>query len=112
MRATWPGARSGRISITTLPLVVSSVSVFSGLAIEECLSLFAGIVEAEKEWPAGDRIAQCGRHWQRRAALHHQDQRAVIGELLIIRNVARLMGDTRAEDLAVALETQPHGQLH
>src|SRR5262249_5785441 len=33
MRATCPGARSGRISITTLPLVVSSVSVSSGLAI-------------------------------------------------------------------------------
>src|SRR6476646_3789457 len=33
MRATCPGARSGRISIVTLPLVVSSVSVSSGLAI-------------------------------------------------------------------------------
>src|SRR5574340_53600 len=33
MRATWLGARSGRISITTLPLVVSSVSVSSGFAI-------------------------------------------------------------------------------
>src|SRR4029077_16828135 len=33
MRATWPGARSGRISIVTLPLVVSNVSVSSGLAI-------------------------------------------------------------------------------
>src|SRR5665647_2422946 len=33
MRATWPGAKSGRMAITTLPLVVSSVSVSSGLAI-------------------------------------------------------------------------------
>src|SRR5262249_55070622 len=33
MRATCPGARSGRISITTLPLVVSSVSVSSGFTI-------------------------------------------------------------------------------
>src|SRR5579885_2750162 len=37
MRATWPGARSGRISITTLPLVVSRVSVSSGLAIRNSL---------------------------------------------------------------------------
>src|SRR5690242_4865461 len=33
MRATCPGASSGRISITTLPWVVSRVSVSSGLAI-------------------------------------------------------------------------------
>src|SRR4051812_22574269 len=33
MRATCFGARSGRISITTLPFVVSSVRVSSGLAI-------------------------------------------------------------------------------
>src|SRR5687767_14020989 len=30
MRATWPGARSGRMAITTWPLVVSMRSVFSG----------------------------------------------------------------------------------
>src|SRR5262249_10268068 len=33
MRATCFGARSGRISMTTLPLVVSSTSVSSGLAM-------------------------------------------------------------------------------
>src|SRR5207247_536207 len=40
MRATWPGARSGRIRMTTLPLVVSSVSVFSA-SVMGC-SLLAG----------------------------------------------------------------------
>src|SRR4029079_3966797 len=39
MRATCPGARSGRISITTLPLVVSSVSVSSGFAISLPLTI-------------------------------------------------------------------------
>src|SRR6185312_3837088 len=33
MRATWPGARSGRSSMTTLPLVVSIRRAFSGSLI-------------------------------------------------------------------------------
>src|SRR5687767_1593682 len=33
MRATWPGARSGRISMTTLPFEVSRIIVSSGFAI-------------------------------------------------------------------------------
>src|SRR5581483_9626410 len=39
MRATWPGARSGRISITTLPLVVSRIMVSSGFAIASSFRL-------------------------------------------------------------------------
>src|SRR5690348_2933543 len=39
MRWTWPGARSGNISITTLPLVVSMTSAFSGSLIS-AISLF------------------------------------------------------------------------
>ncbi len=39
MRATWFGARSGRSRITTLPLVVSMISVFSGSMAGMGLSL-------------------------------------------------------------------------
>src|SRR5690606_24985178 len=42
MRPTWPGARSGNISITTFPLVVSRISVFSGSLISAISNSFPG----------------------------------------------------------------------
>src|SRR4051812_21322345 len=40
MRATWPGARSGRIAITTSPLLVSMMSVSSGFSMSAMSSSF------------------------------------------------------------------------
>src|SRR3569833_2048559 len=61
MRATWPGARSGRISSTTLPLVVSSVSVSSGLAIRKTPSN-SDSKTSPLSWPGLTRPSRLGAY--------------------------------------------------
>src|SRR5581483_670068 len=112
MRATWPGARSGRISITTLPLVVSRVSVFSASAMVLYLLLFPGIEKSKDHRPARDRIAEAFRKRKRRAAGYRVGQRLVIDRALLGRYGAALVGDAAAKDVAVTFKTQQHGEFH
>src|SRR5271166_4750506 len=112
MRATWPGARSGRISITTGPCVVSSVSVSSGLAIVLCLSLLAIVDEMECEGPPRNRRAETVGKRQWRTAADRGGERGVVDGAPLIGHVRRLIGDAAAENLAVAPEAEHHSEVH
>src|SRR5882757_4762008 len=105
MRATWPGARSGRISITTLPLVVSRIMVLSVLVIG-CLSLEGSVVdETDGNRLAGDRPRHSRREVERRAARERRVDGIKIGIPRFRRNPgADISHARRRDDLAAAPE--------
>src|SRR5215468_4782508 len=112
MRATWLGARSGRMAIVTFPLVVSSTSVSSVLVIVLSLLFVAIIDVADVDRATGDLPAQPLGQRQRRTARQRIVDGIAVGLPRLWRNSARRIGQARqAEGVAVALEAQPHGHL-
>src|SRR4051794_5733365 len=112
MRATWPGARSGRIAITTRPLAVSRIIVSSGLAIKLRLSLVPCILDMQYERPSRNRVGEAFGQRQWGAAAQWRQQRAVIDRTPLFGDAGGLVGDAGDENLAVPLERKPHRQLH
>src|ERR1044072_7207566 len=112
MRSTCFGARSGRNSITTLPLVVSSVS-FS-LSAMMLNFLDAAIVdETQREGTPGERIAERGGEGERRAARQRVGHGALIDGPGICGNPRRHRSEARlAQDFAAAIEGKEHGHFH
>src|SRR3954468_7100581 len=112
MRSTCLGARSGRSSITTLPLVVSSVS-FSLSAIALRLSAVASVEEIDPERAACDRTAHCfrERHW--RATVDRLGNRRVVALPFFVGDRTREVDDARlAEQFAGALEAHLKGDVN
>src|ERR1700722_9636989 len=114
MRETWPGARSGRISIRIVPLVVSRISVLSASCAFSvmdvlCLLEFSVVDETDGHGPARERVAEPIGERQWIAApqrLRHGD---AIGEALVLRRARRFIGDFRpAENLSLAGEAEQH----
>src|SRR5436190_22662138 len=96
MRATWPGARSGRIWMTTLPLLVSRISVLSLSVIScSCLLEFPIVDESHGKGSAGRRVPKSIGERQRRATLDHLGHRRAVGQSIIIGRVRRFEGNSR-----------------
>src|SRR3989442_14955444 len=114
MRATWPGARSGRIRMTTWPLVVSSVSVFSALVMDVlCLLEFSIVDEPHGKRAAGDCVPERIGERQGRATFEHLGHGNAVGQPFVIRCAAGFECDPRlAEEFAVAPEAHLHRDLH
>src|SRR5262249_16892558 len=103
MRSTCLGARSGRSSITTLPLVVSSVSFFLS-AIASRLSAVASVQKIDPERPARDRPAHRLGERHLRAAIDRFGDCRVVALPLLVGDRARKGDRARlAEQIAVAL---------
>ena len=83
MRSTCFGARSGRSSITTLPLVVSSVSLFRCQPWDLCLPAVAPVEEIDPERAARDRAAHRFGERHRRAAIDRLGDRRVVALALL-----------------------------
>src|SRR5215471_786497 len=110
MRATCVGARSGRISIATVPLVVSRMrrllvsSAFSVMGCP-CLLEFSVVDESQRHRAPGKRTAERIGEAQRKATGERLRQCGPIGHALLLGRTRRLVGDARlAEELAAALE--------
>src|SRR5215469_12772969 len=111
MRATWVGARSGRMSIATVPWVVSrmSRSAFSVMA-NPCLLELSVVDESQRHRASGERIAERVGETQGQAAGERLRERCPIQHALLLGCGGRLVGDARlAEQLAAALEAHHHG---
>src|SRR5690242_10842538 len=116
MRATWPGAKSGRKAMATGPLVVSRTS-FCGSAcavmLRPCFLEVSAVDESHGHGAAGERIAERLGERERRAAGDRLRQREAIGVALGICCTRRLVGDAwLAVEVAGALEAQQHRDLH
>src|SRR5262249_739420 len=111
MRATWPGARSGRISMTTWPLVVSRIRVLSLIVLNSFL--VALIYEAHDRRAARHRVAERVRERQRRAGVDGRDHGTLVERLGLGRSLARHIGEA---GLALkgprSREGQHHGHIH
>src|ERR1700687_3347311 len=114
MRATCPGARSGRMAITTLPWVVSRISSFCLSVMGLLLSLSGSVVDkTDGDRAARDGAAHSCAERQRRATLQRLRNGATIDLPGLVANSRRRIGHARlADDLAVALESEAHGHLH
>src|SRR5499427_3856598 len=96
MRATWPGARSGRISITTSPWVVSRIRVFWSLSVMVSDSFFVSSVDEWKDGgTSGHRIAEPLRKRQRRAGVDGLDRGALVQRPGLGRRLTRHVGEAR-----------------
>src|SRR5882672_856112 len=96
MRATWPGARSGRISMTTWPLVVSRISVLSVASLIVLDSFLVSLFYEDLDGrTARQRVAERFRERQRRAGVDGGDRGALIERLGLCRRLVRHIGETR-----------------
>src|SRR5262252_2028104 len=92
MRATWPGARSGRIRIVTGPFEVSRRSVLSrsasgfGVMGGFDFLFLAGFYDRDHEGASRNGIAELLGDGQRGAAIEHIDHRPLIGRPDFRRN--------------------------
>src|SRR5262249_10782944 len=112
MRATWPGARSGRISMTTWPWVVSRISLLVSLIVLDSLFV-ASIYEDFHIRAARQRVAERFRERQRRAGVDGGDCGALVERLGLRRSLGRHIGEARlALKGAAAREGQHHGHIH
>src|SRR5262245_29997910 len=114
MRATCPGARSGRISMTTSPLEVSRIMVLSVASLIVLGSLFVSpIYETHEVRAARHRVAERFRERQRRAAVDGGDHGTLIERLGLRRRLPRHISETRlALKGSRAREGQHHGHVH
>src|ERR1700724_1192757 len=111
MRATWPGARSGRISMATGPWVVSRINVLSLMWSNSLL--VAPIDERHDFWSSGERIAEPGRERQRHAGVDGRDHGALVERTGLGLRLARYVGEARlAENRAGAGEVEHHRHVH
>src|SRR3954467_9994730 len=102
MRATWPGARSGRISMVTGPCVVSRIRVFSvalmlvSLALEgkSCQVNFAA-TELDPERMAPGGAGHCIGKWHRRAALQRLHHRDPVLQPVVVEGLRGFIGNPR-----------------
>src|ERR1700674_5764577 len=123
MRATWRGARSGRIAIVTGPLDVSSTRVYS----ESCSAAWSGFWgigvlgflflarfnDRDREGAARNSAAKLLGDRQRGAAVEHVDGGALIGRLDLGWHPGRREGEARlAENFAVPGESEPQRDPH
>src|SRR3981189_3194512 len=107
MRATCPGARSGRISITTLPCVVSRIRVLSPAWLILSSFCVSPVYEGKEVGTSGHRVAEPFREGQRRAGADGGDRDALVERPGLRRRPARHDGGTpRAQDLARLREGQ------
>src|SRR6266849_1782423 len=106
MRVTCPGARSGRIAMTTLPCVVSRIIVLSWSVMGAlCLFEFSIVDEPHGERAAGDRVPERIGERQGRTAFEHLGYGQAVGQPVIVARAGRFECDPRlAEQLAVAPE--------
>src|ERR1700746_2045104 len=101
MRATWPGARSGRIAITTGPLVVSrrsvlpAASALSVMVCPFCLDELAVVDEAHGHRSPGESIAERVGEVQRHAAFQRLSHGGTIRHPFLVGRFRRLIGDAR-----------------
>src|SRR5579871_2914790 len=93
MRATWPGARSGRISITTWPLVVSRIRVLSLIVLNSFL--VASIDEGHDLGRARECVAERFGERQRRAGVDGGDDRTLIERFRLRRSLRCHVGEAR-----------------
>src|SRR5215468_1557114 len=119
MRATWPGARSGRITIVTGPLEVSRRSVLSRSAsgfwvIGGFGFLFlAGFHDGDHEGASRNGSAELLGDGQRGAAIKHVNHCPLIGGPDFRSYPGRRKGEPRlAENRTVACEGKPYCDLH
>src|SRR3982751_6280820 len=112
MRSTCFGARSGRNSITTLPLVVSSVS-FSLSAIALRLPAVSPVQKVHPERSARHRAAHRLRERHGRAAIDRLGGGGVVALSFLVSDHAREVDDARlAEQFAAALEAYLKRQVN
>src|SRR5215470_16476240 len=96
MRATWPGARSGRISITTSPWVVSRISVLSPASLMGLGSfLVSAVYERKGERPPRDGVTEPIGERQRRAGVDRGGRGALVERPRLRRRLAGRKGKTR-----------------
>src|SRR5260370_19031654 len=99
MRATWPGARSGRIRIVTGPLEVSRRSVLSRSAsgfwaMGGFSFLFlAGFYDWDHEGASRNGVAELLGDGQRGAAIEHIDHWPLVGRPDFRGNPGRREGE-------------------
>src|SRR3981081_2986356 len=113
MRATCPGARSGRISITTLPCVVSSISVLWPACLILSSFCVSPVYEGKEVGTSGHRVAEPFREGQRRAGADGGDRAALVERPGLRRGLALHEGEARlAQDLARLREGQHDRHPH
>src|SRR4029077_18054063 len=96
MRATWPGARSARISITTSPWVVSRISVLSPASLMGLGSfLVSAVYERKGERTARRGVAEARRALQRRAGVDGGDRGTLVERAGLGRRLAGREGEAR-----------------
>src|ERR1043166_7433679 len=111
MRSTCFGARSGRSAITTLPLVVSRISVLSLSAMELHLLAVAPVEEIDPEHPPRRRGAHRLREGHRRTQVDRFGDRLIVAIAQFRRDLLDERDDLRlAEEFAGALEADVESQ--
>src|SRR5580704_14497219 len=113
MRATWLGARSGRIVMVTGPLEVSSSNVLSNSAVLVIgilrLLIFTRFNDRKNQQTSRGGAAEFLGDRQRSAAVEHVDHCTLIGHPHLRRHARRYESEARlAENLAVPVETVLH----
>src|SRR5262249_39975195 len=112
MRDTWLGARSGRISTTTRPLVVSNTILWSSLMVLLRSAVLAVVDEPGPDRAAGNGRARTAGQPERRAAVQRVDDGALIGRPDLVRQRRGRIGKARlSHDLACAVEAEADGDL-
>src|ERR1700722_19648128 len=107
MRATWPGAKTGRITMLTGPWEVSSSNVLSRVSDASVMRIFCFLFLARFDDRENERAPRNGAakflgYGERRATVQHVDDRALIGRPDLRRHAGRRKSETRlAQDLAV-----------
>src|SRR5215471_6343117 len=119
MRATWPGARSGRIKMVTGPLEVSRSNVLSRSASgfwvmgNFGLLFLAGFDDGNHKRAPGNGVAEPLTDRQRRATLEHVYGGVMVGGLHLLRRLMGGVGEARlGQKLAIALEGELECDLH
>src|SRR5258705_2148546 len=113
MRATGPGARWGRLSITTLPWVVSRIRVLSPAWLILSSFCVSPVYEGKDVGTSGHRIAEPFREGQRRAGADGGGRDALIERPGFRRRLARHEGEARlAQDFARLGEGQHDRHPH
>src|ERR1700730_12078420 len=109
MRATCPGARSGRISITTLPCVVSRIRVLSPAWLILSSFCVSPVYEGKDVGTPRHRIAEPFRETRQIAGADGGDRDALVERAGLGRGFRRHKGEARlAQDLARSREGQHH----
>src|SRR5215831_3465820 len=119
MRATWPGARSGRIKMVTGPLEVSRSNVLSRSASgfwvmgNFGLLFLAGFNDGDHEGTPGNGVAERLADGQRRTTLEHVYGGVMVGGLHLLRRLVCGVGEAGlGQKLAIALEGELECDLH